>query len=120
MFQKYKKIIGVVLGILILFVLYSMFFKKAPEATLTSSNTSTVPSADNELLLLLSQLKTIDLDGAFFSDQLFLSLTDFSVSLTLEPRQRPNPFAPIGSDGVERTTTQPTQQGTSSVESTGL
>ena len=119
MFQKYKKIIGVVLGILILFVLYSMFFKKAPEAALTSSNTSTVPSADNELLLLFSQLKTINLDGAFFSDQLFLSLTDFSVSLTLEPRQRPNPFAPIGSDGIERIT-QPAQQGTSSVESTGL
>jgi hypothetical protein len=116
MFQKYKKIIGIVLGVLALFVLYTVFKPKA-EAPLTSTTTTaTLSGEDSELLALLSELNTIKLDGAFFTNQLFLSLTDFSVNLTLEPRQRPNPFAPIGSDGVLPST----QQGTSSVVTTGL
>lgn len=116
MFQNYKKIIGVILGILVLFVLYSMFFKKEAEAPLSSTTTSALAGEDNELLVLLSQLNSIHLDGSFFSDPLFTSLTDFTVNLTREPRQRPNPFAPIGSDGVLPSV----QQGTTSIEVTGL
>ncbi|QQR82874.1 hypothetical protein IPJ70_02075 [Candidatus Campbellbacteria bacterium] len=117
MFEKYKKIIGIVLGILVLFVVY-MVFKPKAEAPLSATTTAAaaLSGQDSELLALLSQLNAIKLNGAFFTDQLFLSLTDFSVNLAPEPRQRPNPFAPIGSDGVSANT----QQGTSSVAKTGL
>lgn len=113
MLQKYKKIIGVILGVLILFVLYAIFFKKEAEAPLSSSvPASSIAGDEGELLMLLSQLEDITLDGTFFSDPLFTSLTDFTVNFALEPRQRPNPFAPIGSDGI----LPAAQQGTSSVD----
>ncbi len=101
MFQKYKKIILIAGAIVLLFVVYTVFLKKDAEPVLsTSSRTSALSTQDNELITLLSQLRTIDLDRSLYSDPVFLSLSDFSVVLIPEPISRPNPFAPIGSEGV--------------------
>ncbi len=51
-----------------------------------------------EILALLDDLKKIRLDENVFSDPVFQSLKDLSVVLMVEPRGRPNPFAPIGKD----------------------
>jgi hypothetical protein len=96
MYQKYKKIIWGVVIVLALFVLYSIFFKKSPEPALTQASAAGTTAADEELIALLNQVKGIDLNSAIFSNELFLSLTNYSVELVPEPKGRTNPFAPIG------------------------
>jgi hypothetical protein len=102
MLQKYKKIIIVVVVVVLLFVVYSMFFKKTAEPVLSTTPTSgqNLSAENSELITLLSQLKTINLNKTIFSDAIFLSLFDFSVTLIPEPVSRPNPFAPVGNEGV--------------------
>lgn len=56
--------------------------------------------AGREILALLSDLRSINLDGSIFSDPAFQALKDTTVKLTEEPKGRPNPFAPIGKDVV--------------------
>lgn len=53
-----------------------------------------------ELIALLKDLKSLNIDSAFFADTVFKRLKDFSVKLELQPGlvRRPNPFAPIGQD----------------------
>ncbi len=48
-----------------------------------------------EVLKMLDVLRTIELDMAFFDDELFQGLIDFSVELAPEEAGRPNPFAPL-------------------------
>lgn len=102
MFQKYKKGIVVIVIIILLFIVYSMFLKKDDEPVLsTASAAGTQLSAENsELISLLSQLRSINLNREIFTDETFRSLSDFSVILIPEPVSRPNPFAPIGSEGT--------------------
>lgn len=102
MFQKYKKIIIVAAALVVLFVVYTVFFKKDEEPVIsrTSSAGQALSAENNELITLLSQLRSIDLDRGIFSNAVYLSLFDFSVVLIPEPVSRPNPFAPIGSEGV--------------------
>jgi hypothetical protein len=85
MYQKYKKIIWGVVIVLALFVLYSIFFKKSPEPALTQASAAGTTAADEELIALLNQVKGIDLNSAIFSNELFLSLTNYSVELVPEP-----------------------------------
>lgn len=102
MLQKYKTPIIAIVVIVILFVVYAVFFKKDKEPVLTTqTNSSQGTSAENnELISLLSQLKSITLSKEIFTNSVFLSLFDFSVILVKEPISRPNPFAPIGSEGI--------------------
>jgi len=51
-----------------------------------------------QILSLLQELNAIQLDDSIFSDPMFLSLKDFHIDLAEEPKQRSNPFAPIGQD----------------------
>lgn len=53
-----------------------------------------------EILALLADLKSVRLDESIFSDPIFQSLLDTSIELNLEPKGRPNPFAPLGKDIV--------------------
>jgi len=48
------------------------------------------------ILDMLSTLRSVKLDVSFFEDDIFRSLTDYSVELTLpETKGRKNPFAPF-------------------------
>lgn len=53
--------------------------------------------ADRELLQLLQELSSINLEGSIFNDPLFRSLENFRVEPTPQPVGRDNPFAPVGS-----------------------
>lgn len=53
--------------------------------------------ASQSLLVALSNLHTIKLNGAVFSDPAFQSLSDFGVTIPPQPTGRRNPFAPLGS-----------------------
>lgn len=101
MFQKYKKPIIILAAIVALFVLYSVFFKQDEEPVVgTVSATQGLSAENSELIMLLSELRSIKLNRDLFRDETFLTLFDFSLTLIPEPVSRPNPFAPIGSDGV--------------------
>ena len=52
------------------------------------------PNAD--LVAMLNQLHSIQLNTDLFSNPLFQSLQDFGLTVVPEPKTRNNPFAPIG------------------------
>jgi hypothetical protein len=95
--KKYKNLLIGVVVVVFLFMVYSYFFKEDSNPTLSSTVTAgaTTP-ADNQLLLLLADLKKIRLNDTLFGDQGFKNLQDFGLELVPEPSGRRNPFSPIG------------------------
>lgn len=93
---KYKNILTIGVVLLAAFVAYSVFLKPDTSAPLTATAINATQSAvDQELITLLSQLRSISLDVAIFSDEQFHSLKDFSQEIVPEPVGRTNPFAPL-------------------------
>lgn len=68
-----------------------------PDAASSSAGTN---QTGRQILALLADLKSVQLDDSIFSDPMFQALQDTSVELILEPKGRPNPFAPLGKDAV--------------------
>lgn len=80
---------------------YFAYRSSSNEALLSSTGTATETSqVSRELLLTISDLKTITLDNSIFTDEAFVSLVDFRVDIPLQPVGRDNPFAPLGPRGV--------------------
>lgn len=52
--------------------------------------------ASQELLLMLGNLHSLELNPGVFQDPLFKSLSDFGVTIPSQPTGRRNPFAPPG------------------------
>ncbi|HEY4486221.1 MAG TPA: hypothetical protein VJB70_00605 [Candidatus Paceibacterota bacterium] len=101
-FGKFKNIFFVILGIIALFVAYSVFMvgdSQDSSAVLVSENerSGRAPSSATELLRVLDDLQKIKLDSRFFIDEAYRSLRDWSVRLVPEPEGRINPFAPFSS-----------------------
>ena len=92
-------VVVVVLGL----VYYFFTSSGAPSAPLSSTDTSS--SVSQQLLVTLSSLQTIQLNGAIFTDPGFVSLTDFSVSIPQQPAGRADPFVPFTANGVGATDT---------------
>lgn len=81
----------------VLFVGYLAFFKGSDDTTV-SLGTPDAARAELEsqnLYSTLTELKSLDVKGEIFADQLFLSLTDIRTPLGDEPSGRANPFAPV-------------------------
>jgi len=98
---KYKKIIIGIVVIGVAFFIYSTYFK--PEGgplVMVDSQAKRQFAAGKEILTLLIDLKSIELDGSIFEDGSFKSLEDFSLPIDPEPKGRTNPFAPIGVQSV--------------------
>ena len=91
-----KKIISIaVVVLLILSGIYFFFFNKAP-AVLTKDefgNPVQMEVVGQDLLDLLSQLKSVKLDNALFAKPAFVQLTDYSIPLPSQPQGRTNPFS---------------------------
>ncbi len=99
--KKIKILIIVFIVIAVLFILMSILKGGEAQPLITSENISVSDGVqDKEVLGLLLNLKSIKLDIGLFSDKLFRGLEDFGVELPDEPKQRSNPFAPIGSEEV--------------------
>lgn len=95
--QRYQNIIIIIGLIVVAFVAYTLFFTGAPQDALTTENIDPAESAvEQELISLLLQLRSIELDVALFSDTRFQSLEDFGQEIVNEPVGRTNPFAPLG------------------------
>jgi len=97
------------IGVIFIFI-FIFFIKKSPEGPALVSNsspsgaTSSASSVDaaitQDFLSLLLNVQNIKLDGSIFSDPAFTSLRDSSIVLVADGTEgRPNPFAPIGSEG---------------------
>ena len=74
-------------------ILYQNYFSGPSGSVLTSSNDSA--AAGSDLLSVLGNLKSVNLDPSVFSDPVFLSLVDFGINIPPEPVGRHNPFAPL-------------------------
>ena len=80
---------------------YFAYKSGGSDELLTSTATSTPTSkVSRELLLTLSDLRSLTLDNSIFSDAAFMSLVDFRVDIPLQPVGRDNPFAPLSSGGT--------------------
>lgn len=92
---------GVIVAVL---GLYSYFTYFSGSSSAVISSDEAVSPASQQLLLTLGRLNTIKLDESIFADAVFLSLSDFGVTIPPENIGRRNPFAPVGASSG--TTTQ--------------
>jgi hypothetical protein len=93
-----KLLVATLLLIMCGLVLYKVFFLSNDSTPVLTSTTeegdiASSPASQN-LLAVLSSLRTVPLDNTIFSDPTFVSLTDFGVEIPPEPAGRDNPFAP--------------------------
>ena len=95
---KYKKTIITIAIIIVAFIAYNNFLKPknaGVDQFIVSSVAGEQLADGREILLLLEDLQSIDLDSEFFASRAFISLQDFSIPLDPEPKGRLNPFSPI-------------------------
>lgn len=108
MSSKLKNLFLLVVIIGIAYFGYNYFIKKdTPQAGLVSSSTQTASSATGsselgkEFLTLLLNLKVITLDDSIIKTEPYQRLIDFTKVLSPDTNPgRPNPFAPIGTEGA--------------------
>lgn len=94
--KRFQNVIVVGLVLVAAFVAYSIFFTPDTSTPLSSASPAgTASPVEQELLSLLLELRSIELDTALFDDMRFRSLRDFSQELVPEPVGRENPFAPL-------------------------
>ncbi len=74
---------------------YYLFASSGAPAPLTTTDSTTTVS--QQLLVTLSNLQTIELNGAVFTDPTFVSLNNFGTTIPTQPVGRANPFAPFTS-----------------------
>lgn len=90
--KQNKLTIGVTVVVALAAIVYFMYFSGGSSApTLSSSTSSTVSQT---LLVQLQSLTTIKLDNSVFSNPVFISLTDFGVTIPPENSGRTDPFLP--------------------------
>lgn len=86
-------------------LLYYFFFMSSGDTALLTSSEDSDSPVSQEILATLGNLRTIKLDNSIFSDPLFISLSDFGVSIPPAAAGRRNPFAPVGQNGPTPTAT---------------
>jgi len=90
---KNTKFIAGVAAVLLLAVGYWYWSgTSAPQARLAQVTSP----ASQELLTMLGNLHSLELNPGVFQDPLFVSLSDFGVTIPSQPTGRRNPFAPPG------------------------
>lgn len=95
----------VVIGVLVSAAAVLFYFFSSGGSSATVTVTQEESPVSHEILATLGNLRTIKLDNSLFQDPLFLSLSDFGVSIPPAAAGRRNPFAPVGQDGGASRTT---------------
>jgi hypothetical protein len=106
MTPKLKKIITTLILIALLFVAYVVFVKEDPTTPDLVSNSAGSISGDaqvlgNQISQALLRIEQIKLDQSIFESELYKRLVDRSEPISEEPIGRPNPFAPLGTTGID-------------------
>lgn len=73
---------------------------RSGDILLTSTSSATVAAVDGDLLSALRQVRQLKLDSSLFATPIWLSLVDFSKTISTQPQNRQNPFAPLDSSLV--------------------
>lgn len=93
---KKSKLVPIIAVLAILVLAYFLYTSLASQpAGVTSTDTGTPIS--QQLLITLSNLHSLRLDGSIFQNPVFVSLSDFGVVIPPEPVGRRNPFLPASS-----------------------
>lgn len=106
---KNKKLMGALVAVLVLGLGYYLWSSTSSSPLLSSAGQGTSPISQ-EILTTLGQLHTIRLDPAIFTDPVFVSLTDFGVTIPPQTAGRRNPFAPVGAGGAPAAPAAPAAQ----------
>ena len=105
-----KNIIIAVIAAVLVVSGYFIFFRKgnqADESILSVENPkSGAGVVDKDLVSLLLELKSIDLNESLFLSSVFQGLSDFGIEIEQKPVGRKNPFAPTGNEPKEEIKTQ--------------
>ncbi len=91
--QKILIVLVVLIGLG--FLGYNLFSTTGDVAT-SATDVLAEPTVGQDILNLVNDLRTVNIDQKIFSSDLFTNLKDFGVTLYPEPQGRPNPFAVIG------------------------
>ena len=89
-----KMYIGIVVLALAGLWVYMTYFSGSSSAPALTSDQDTSPLSQ-DVLVTLNSLQTIKLNKAIFSDPVFVSLTDYGVTIPPQNAGRQNPFAPL-------------------------
>lgn len=93
---KNRQAVGVVVIVALALIYYFFFYSSSPSTPALSSVTANDASpTSQQLLVTLASLHTIKLDNTLFQDPVFMSLSDYGVTIPTQPVGRRNPFAPI-------------------------
>jgi len=106
-----KKNAVIIISIVVILLVAYMYFNQssAPSASYLVSNNPSTDSADAKYIYnILQQMAKVTLNDSIFSDPVFQSLKDNTVSFPAQAAGRSNPFAPVGSISA------PTNQSTTS------
>ncbi|MAZ67613.1 hypothetical protein CL652_02485 [bacterium] len=92
---KQNKIILIVLVVVIVgFAWFGMADRTPSTSLLSNDSRSEASVAEQEILRLLLDMRSIRLDSSIFENPAFGSLRDFGRDIVPEPVGRTNPFAP--------------------------
>lgn len=94
---KNKTLLYLLGGVIVVAGVYYVWKSQGPTPTLVES--AAMPGSQH-ILDTLNQLHTINLDPTIFTDPVFMSLSDFGVTIPPQQAGRRNPFAPVGSTGA--------------------
>ncbi len=95
-----QKILIVVITVLLAGFLGYNLLTATPDVSVYTDSMNNTDQAGQEILVLVTKMQSISIDGSIFSSPLFSHLVDFDVTPIPEPAARSNPFAPIGYDGA--------------------
>lgn len=87
-------IIFVVIAIMF-FVWFGMSDTVSNSSLLVADRTEDISASDQEILKLLLDMRSIQLDSGIFENPAFSSLRDFGKAIVAEPVGRENPFIPL-------------------------
>ncbi|MBL4644611.1 MAG: hypothetical protein JKX80_01965 [Candidatus Pacebacteria bacterium] len=91
--KQNKVVLVIVILIIIAFVWFGFLSERKPTTSLLTSETRSDDSAaEQEILRLLLDMRSIRLDDTIFKNPAFTSLRDFGRDIIPEPVGRTNPF----------------------------
>ncbi|HEX9608746.1 MAG TPA: hypothetical protein VGA06_00865 [Candidatus Paceibacterota bacterium] len=98
-YRKYKNYILGAVAITLLFIAYSIVFRGGDSGPILQvEEVDPETAVEQDLLVTLLQLRSVELNGRIFSNPAFHSLRDFSQPIAPQPVGRNNPFAPLGTN----------------------
>ncbi len=95
-----KKIIITAVVVLIGLLMYALSSSKPETDIITTIEATNTETGEREMLKLLTDMKTIRLDGKIFENEVYVNLQDFSRNVIEEPIGRQDPFAPLKDTAV--------------------